>query len=495
MIKVNTTEETILKALVKNKEFFINVVDLLEDNDFKEAYPSKVFPVIKQFYKEHGRMNISDITISLQAKYSQEITQWFVDVINTNTEYDKYIQEYAFDKTKKSPIMELTETYVVQTRVEEKVLVKAVEIIDGQLDGARKKELLTQLINEFKESVSFELTGSVSHDYKKDYTERFAKYAEAEAEMIEAPLRIYNLAKAGRKGTLTVNLAISNAGKTLHKANWAAYSLQQGKNVGYITLEDGDIEISQRVDQNIMSVSLREITDKHRNAMLKEQFELTVGGLPGRLMVKDFSSATPSKIRTLLDQWLIKDNFKPDILFIDYLGLMSDDQGSSHNSFDKYKNIAEDVRAIAKDYDIAIVTSVQANRSAFSMADATEMGMEVISESIAIAQTADTIIGIFPQKRASSNDSSVDWDESDIEKAETTHVMLILKSRKVNKDAVKPFNVKVLNAFQQAFDKEMTKTYVGNETKKAIADVSALVEEASKDEFDIQTMMKKKLEF
>ena len=242
--------------------------------------------------------------------------------------------------------------------------------------------------------ISFD--SSVGHDFLEDVDDRYDHYHRKE-ERIPFDIEIFNkITKGGiPRKSMTVLLATTGGGKSLLKCHWAANHLMYGKNVLYITMEMAAEEIGRRIDANIMDITLDEVAEIPKDVFEKRMARLK-GKTAGKLIVKEFptGSAHSGHFRHLLNELQLKKNFKPDVIFLDYLNICSSSRvkgAAAANSYTLVKSIAEEVRGLAMEYNCAIVTSSQYNRDAYGNSD---VDLTNTSESMGITHTADAIFGL-----------------------------------------------------------------------------------------------------
>lgn len=262
--------------------------------------------------------------------------------------------------------------------------------IMAEKNGKRDKGSIPQLLTDAL-SVSFD--PNVGHDYLENAPERYEYYHRA-ASKYPFVNRKFNLATGGglEPKTLNVILAGPKVGKSLIMCNFAADYLASGYNVLYITLEMAEEKISQRIDANLLDVTISNLllmekpTFDRRIAEIKSQFK-------GRLMVKEFPTATANvnHFRALLNELLLKKQFRPDVIFIDYLNICTSSRvkpGNNTNSYTLVKSIAEELRGLACEYKLPIVSATQITRAGFKN---TDPDMDDTSESFGLPATVDEL--------------------------------------------------------------------------------------------------------
>jgi len=261
---------------------------------------------------------------------------------------------------------------------------------DSKLDKGSIPKLLQDALG-----VSFD--NSVGHDFLENVDERYEFYHRKEAR-IEFDIELLNTITKGGipRKSLNIILAGTGVGKSLAMCHFAASNLMHGKNVLYITLEMAEERIAERIDANLLDASIDEI-----HMMPKDVFEKKVNRLksktPGKLIVKEYptASAGSGHFRHLLNELKLKKNFTPDIIYIDYLNICTSSRIKANamaNSYTLIKSIAEELRGLAVEYDVPIVSATQTTRSGFSSSD---VGLEDTSESFGLPATADFMVALI----------------------------------------------------------------------------------------------------
>ena len=277
---------------------------------------------------------------------------------------------------------------------------KAILVVDGS-DKEFSKDGLPSLL---QESLSISFDTSVGHDFLEDYESRYDFYHKKE-ERIPFDIELLNkITKGGLpRKSMTVLLATTGGGKSLVKCHVAANAMMTGKNVLYITMEMAEERISERIDANLLNVTIDEVSEMPRDVYNK-RMERVKGKSTGKLVVKEFptGSAHVGHFRHLLTELRMKKNFKPDIIMIDYLNICASSRikgAAAANSYTLVKSIAEEVRGLAMEYNCAVVTSSQFNRDGYGN---TDVDLTNTSESMGITHTADCILGLITTEELDS---------------------------------------------------------------------------------------------
>jgi replicative DNA helicase len=270
---------------------------------------------------------------------------------------------------------------------------KSVKILDDR-DNRDSKGAIPQLLSDAL-GVSFD--SSVGHDYVEDADNRFDFYHRHETK-IPFDLDIFNkITKGGLpQKTLNIALAGTGVGKSLFMCHVAGSCLSQGQNVLYITMEMAEERIAERIDANLLNIDISDL-----NSISKQDYDRKFSALKvktqGKLIIKEYPTAAASALhfRALLNELQLKKSFKPDIIFIDYLNICASARikaGSNVNSYSYIKAIAEELRGLAVEFSVPIVSATQTTRSGFTSSDP---GLEDTSESFGLPATADFMFALI----------------------------------------------------------------------------------------------------
>jgi archaellum biogenesis ATPase FlaH len=259
--------------------------------------------------------------------------------------------------------------------------------------GTKSKGAIPQILMDAL-SVSFD--PSVGHDYLEDYEQRYDFYHKTEKK-IPFDLNYFNRISGGGLSpkTLTIILAPPNVGKSLCMCHFAAHALAQNYNVLYVTLEMSEEKIAARIDANLLDTPLNSIMSMQLDTY-KRRMQSLKKGIRGKLVIQEYPTASAGSIhfRNLLNELKIKKQFKPDIIFIDYLNICCSSRlkmGSTVNSYTYIKAIAEELRGLAQEYDVPIVSATQTNRDGLGNSDP---GLDNTSESFGLPATADLMFAV-----------------------------------------------------------------------------------------------------
>ena len=271
-------------------------------------------------------------------------------------------------------------------------ILNGIHIIDGK-DKKQTPEVLPSILSEAL-SVSFDT--NIGHDYTEQSEDRFEFY-HAKEDKIPFDLDFFNkITKGGLPNkTLNVALAGTGVGKSLFMVHVASNCLMQGKNVLYVSLEMAEERIAERIDANLMNVTMDDLRDLPRH-MYENKFERIQKKTQGKLIIKEYPTASAhcGHFRSLLNELQLKKSFKPDILFIDYINICASSRFRSGivNSYTYIKAIAEEMRGLAVEFGIPIVSATQTTRQGFV---STDIGLEDTSESFGLPATADLMFALI----------------------------------------------------------------------------------------------------
>ena len=381
-----TIEQTIINNLITNEDFSRKVIPFLKSEYFSIFYERIVFEEIQKYILKYKTIPTNEsiaIEIDNRKSISEEDYQNAMKFLNgiEKTDVDN---EWLVDAAEK---------FCKDKAVYHAVL-SGIQIIDGK-DKNRTADAIPDILTQAL-SVSFD--SSVGHDYIEDGDNRYEFYHKKE-KRIQFDLDYFNRITKGGLPTKSLNIAIAGTGvgKSLFMCHVAASTLMQGKNVLYITMEMAEERIAERIDVNLMDVTMDELHD-----LPKQMFDTSIEKLrkktEGKLIIKEYptASAHSGHFRALLKELSIKKSFKPDIIFIDYLNICASSRmkgmGGSINSYSYIKAIAEELRGLAVEFDVPIVSATQTTRSGFVSSD---IGLEDTSESFGLPATADFMFALI----------------------------------------------------------------------------------------------------
>ena len=377
-------ETKILSHLVYDEKYLRKVLPFIKDVYFEVLTEKIIFQEIQQYMNNYDGLpsaNILQIEVEKRKDISEEIFKESVDLIQSFRE-EKVDQEWLLDTTEKW----------CKERAIYLALMESVKLADGR-DKTKNREAIPSILSEAL-GVSFD--DHIGHDYLQDAEERFEFYHKKE-DKIPFDLDLFNkITKGGLPNkTLNVALAGTGVGKSLFMCHCASSCLSQGKNVLYITLEMAEEKIAERIDANLLGVNIKELTD-----LPKSLFETKIGKVAkktqGTLIIKEYptASAHAGHFKSLLSELSIKKGFAPDIIFVDYLNICSSSRykGTIVNSYTFVKAIAEELRGLAVEANLPIVSATQTTRSGYG---STDIDLTDTSESFGLPATADLMFALI----------------------------------------------------------------------------------------------------
>lgn len=379
-------QTTILRNLINNDEF-----------------TRKVIPFIRKEYFESDHRLIFDQVICFVDKYNKLPTPEALEIelssldVNDALLVDASTVLNGIRATKDNAVdtdwlVDETERWC-QDRAIHLAIMESINIIEGK-HNSLKKDALPKLLSD---ALGVTFDSSVGHDYINDAEKRFDFYHMIE-DRIPFDLEYFNsITKGGLpRKTLNIALAGTGVGKSLFMCHVAANALTQGKNVLYITLEMAEERIAERIDANLMNLPIDQL-----ETLPKEMFDNKISKIAqkniGKLIIKEYptGAAHTGHFRALLNELKLKKNFMPDMIFIDYLNICSSSRmkglGGSINTYSLIKSIAEEIRGLAVEFNVPIISATQTTRSGFGNSD---VGLEDTSESFGLPATADFMFAL-----------------------------------------------------------------------------------------------------
>jgi hypothetical protein len=382
-------ERLILSHLIHNENFTRKVVPYVKSEYFEDSSEKIVFKLIQEYILKHN---------DLPTKQSLLIDLDQLDGIH-ETEYTKSNEiintlEKPSDSKDITPwLLEQSETFC-QDKAIYNAVVNAIAILEGNEKTHLSKGAIPTVLSEAL-AVSFD--PHIGHDFIEDADNRFDFYHRVE-EKLEFDLELFNkITKGGLpKKTLNICLAGTGVGKSLFMCHQAASCLSINKNVLYITMEMAEERIAERIDANLLDIPMSQLEEIPRD-MYKKKIDKLKGKTNGKIIIKEYPTASAGAMhfKNLLGELNLKRNFVPDIIFIDYLNICTSSRikaGSNVNSYTYIKSIAEELRGLAVEYNVPIMSATQTTRSGFT---STDIGLEDTSESFGLPATADFMFALI----------------------------------------------------------------------------------------------------
>ena len=381
-------EQSILRNLVYNEDYLRKVLPFLKDDYFSDRTERTIYNEITSFTETYNTPPTIE-ALSIAVKEKNNLSD---DEVKSCETYLKEIEDHSKDQTEIQWLVDKTEKFCQEKAVYNAVL-GAISILDGK-DKSKDKCAIPTILSDAL-AVSFDTT--VGHDYLENSDERYEFYHRKE-ERIPFDLEYFNKITKGGLPAKTLNIALAGTGvgKSLFMCHVAAGAMVQGKNALYITLEMAEEKIAERIDANLLNVTLDDLMD-----LPKEMYDKKVAKVrektTGKLIIKEYptASASVTHFRTLLNELNLKRSFVPDIIFVDYLNICCSSRikaGANINSYTYVKSIAEELRGLAVEYNVPIVSATQTTRSGFTSSDP---GLEDTSESFGLPATADLMFALI----------------------------------------------------------------------------------------------------
>ena len=380
-----TIERTELSNLIHNEQYTRKVLPFIQKTYFDAKEEGIVFEEIYNFVDKYKKIP-TQVSLELEVNNRKDLTEpehsKIVEIIKTLNPVDVDL-DWLLDQT---------ETFCKDKAIYN-AIVEGIAIIDGK-DKNKTPDAIPTILTDAL-AVSFD--NAVGHDYLLDSDSRYDYYHKVE-ERIPFDLDMFNKITKGGLPPKTLNIALAGTGvgKSLFMCHVAANCLSQGKNVLYITLEMAEERIAERIDANLMNITLEDLHDLPKK-MFDDKIKKIVKKTSGKLIVKEYptASAHTNHFRGLIKELAIKKTFKPDIIFIDYLNICASSRfkhSSNINSYTLVKSIAEDLSGLAVETNVPIMSATQTTRSGFT---STDIGLEDTSESFGLPATADLMFALI----------------------------------------------------------------------------------------------------
>ena len=385
MCLMDNVEFLILKNLLHNEEYVRKVIPFIKADYFEDLTQKIVFEEILSFVEQYNKPATKEILCIEAEKRSDINDSSFKDVTNLISSLDDEPSEYEW-------LVTTTEKWC-RDRAIYLALMESIQLADGK-DDTKGRDAIPTILSDAL-AVSFD--SHVGHDYLLDYEERYESYHRKE-DKLPFDLEFFDKITKGGIPNKTLNIALAGTGvgKSLFMCHFASSALLQGKNVLYITLEMAEEKIAERIDANLLNVNIQDITD-----LPKIMYEDKVTGVSkktqGSLIIKEYPTAAAHSghFKGLLNELALKKSFRPDIIFIDYLNICASSRYRTNNNVNSYsyiKAIAEELRGLAVEANLPIVSATQTTRSGFASSD---VDLTDTSESFGLPATADLMFALI----------------------------------------------------------------------------------------------------
>lgn len=379
-------EPLILGSLLHNEEYTRKVLPFLEEEYFDSLENKLIYRTIDTYIKDYNSIPTKD-ALRLSLEESRSVSEEQFEVVS------KTINELSYDdKNSEDWLLDKTETFC-----QDKALYNAIRTSIGVMDSNDSKLDKGSIPKLLQDALGVSFDNSVGHDFLENVDERYEFYHHKEARL-EFDIDLLNTVTKGGlpRKSLNIILAGTGVGKSLAMCHFAASNFMHGKNVLYITMEMAEERIAERIDANLLDASIDEI-----HTMPKDVFEKKINRLKskttGKLIIKEYptASAGSGHFRHLLNELKLKKNITPDIIYIDYLNICTSSRIKANamaNSYTLIKSIAEELRGLAVEFNVPVVSATQTTRSGFSSSD---VGLEDTSESFGLPATADFMVALI----------------------------------------------------------------------------------------------------
>lgn len=381
----NRIEQVILENLIKDDAYVRKVIPFLKPDYFMQYEDKKVFDIIFNFVEKYNNPPSKQaiiLAVNEDTSLNEDSHAKCMEVINT-LNGDEVNRDWLVDETEK----------FCKDKALYLGVMESIQIIDGK----NKEKSTDALPSILSEALSVGFDTNIGHDFIEDAEKRYDFYHRLE-EKVEFDLDMFNKITEGGLSNKTLNIALAGTGvgKSLFMCHMASAAISKGKNVLYITLEMSEERIAERIDANLMNIPIQELGDLSK-AMYDDRIKKINDKIEGRLIVKEYptASAHSGHFKALINELKLKRSFFPDIIFIDYLNICSSSRfrpGSSANSYTIIKSIAEELRGLAVEQDVPIVSATQTTRGGY---DNSDVSLTDTSESFGLPATADLMFAII----------------------------------------------------------------------------------------------------
>jgi replicative DNA helicase len=377
-------EFLILRNLIHNEEYLRKVLPFIKDDYFEDLEQKIVFEEISKFVLEYNNLPSKEV-LCIEVEKRTDVNE---DQFKKLTHLIAHLEDVSVEQ---NWLINTTEKWC-RDRAIYLALMESIQLVDEK--GNKSRDAIPSILQDAL-AVSFD--NHVGHDYLQDYEERYESYHRKE-DKIEFDLEHFNKITKGGLPNKTLNIALAGTGvgKSLFMCHVASSVLLQGKNVLYITLEMAEEKIAERIDANLLNVDIKDITE-----LPKSVFENKVNNIAkktqGSLIIKEYptASAHSGHFKGLLNELALKKSFRPDIIFIDYLNICASSRykgNSNINSYSYIKAIAEELRGLAVEFNVPIVSATQTTRSGYGNSD---VELTDTSESFGLPATADLMFALI----------------------------------------------------------------------------------------------------
>lgn len=376
-------ETTILRNLLSNDEYCRKVLPFIVPEYFENLHERVVFEEINKFIVSYENLATKEVLL-IEGEKRKDLNE------ETYKTFCNFVESLNDSQADLEWLIDTTETWC-RERAIYLALMESIQIADGN-DSKRGRDAIPGIL---QEALSISFDEHIGHDLIEDYEKRYDFYTQKE-DKLPFNLNYFDKITNGGLSKKTVFLIMSspNAGKSLTMCSFASNFILQGKNVLYITMEMAEEKIAQRIDANLLDVNIANLS-----TITKDNFENRIVKLAkktqGKLIIKEYptSSAHVGHFKALLNELALKKHFHPDVIFIDYLNICASSRYKSNSGINSYtyvKSIAEEVRALAVEYNLPIISATQTGRNTTTDPDMTD-----VSESFGVVACVDTMVALI----------------------------------------------------------------------------------------------------
>ena len=378
-------EQTVLRNILTNEEYMRKVLPFISPDYFEGVYKG-LFKEIAKFVSDYNKLPTLEafkIEIDQNNRLSEDDYRIAVELLPNIFTPEPENLEWLIERTEKW----------CQDRAVFNAVMESISIIDGKHATLQKNAIPDVLSKAL--GVTFDT--NIGHDYLENVEERFDFYHQQE-ERVPFDLDLFNKITKGGLPNKTLNIALAGTGvgKSLFMCHMGASALSQGRNVLYITMEMAEERIAERIDANLLNVPIDQLENLSKD-LFTDKVSTLSAKTNGKLIIKEYPTgqANTSHFRALLNELKLKKNFVPELIFIDYLNICASSRmkgmGGAINSYSYIKSIAEEIRGLAVEFNVPIVSATQTTRSGYSNDD---VGLEDTSESFGLPATADLMFAL-----------------------------------------------------------------------------------------------------
>ena len=378
-------ETTILRNLVYNEEYARKTIPFIQSDFFEERSEKIIFDEIVSFITKYDSCATTE-ALNIEVENRTDLTAEEVKNIN---DISKELNDSPIDH---QWLLDTTEKWC-RDRAIYLALMESIHIADGD-DEKRDRDAIPSILSDAL-AVSFD--NNIGHDYIQNSDDRYEYYHRTE-DKIPFDLEYFNKITKGGLPNKTLNIALAGTGvgKSLFMCHFASSVLLQGRNVLYITMEMAEEKIAERIDANLLNTPIQNLTDLPK-LMFDKKVTSIAKKTQGQLIIKEYPTAAAHSghFKALLNELALKKSFKPDIIFIDYLNICASSRyraNTAVNSYSYIKAIAEELRGLAVEANVPILSATQTTRSGFASSD---VDLTDTSESFGLPATADLMFALI----------------------------------------------------------------------------------------------------